>query len=229
MYTIELSFKLNKSHNIERESEKIEYYLSALRKNGQILGKEQPLIHKNNTIRSYVYLPEDNSLDIKYSNKYVSKYSNEINDSGIKRVYKLIGKEFYSSEICQCSSSDSYILYTDFLTLEPPLRCGNCFGIIPLYKIPTTYDDEYYDIKCWESNYQACDALQMNCSVGEKFGIRQMSDYKSALNKDGLEICKNISNLTNKKFIIIYIVMYIQHQRQKSCIENVHLVGEPGF
>jgi predicted nucleic acid-binding Zn ribbon protein len=92
------------------------------------------------------------------------------------------------------------------LTIESPLRCGNCFGIVPLYKIPKTYDDdEYYDIKCWEINYRARDSLQMNCRVGERFGMRQLSEYSSKLNKYGMDICKKIKKLTGKD---VYYYLY---------------------
>jgi predicted nucleic acid-binding Zn ribbon protein len=82
-----------------------------------------------------------------------------------------------------------FILYTNYLSLESPIRCGDCFGIFPLYRIPATKDDEYTDILTWESDYKACDTLQMNCSTGERFGISQLSRCDSSLSKRGIDIC----------------------------------------
>lgn len=216
MYTFELLFCLNNSHDAEQIGGTINNYLHSLRMNGQILGKEYILALDKNIIRSYVLVPARDSLNHKYSNKYVKEYYKELSSQGIKIEFKRIGKELDSADLCKCNTVDSYILYTYYTSLESPLRCGNCFGIIPLYKIPKTYDDEYYDIKCWETNYQSCDTLQMNCRVGEKFGMRQLSDINSSLNKDGIDICKRIMDLTQKDtyYFLYHYVMYPKKDKE---------------
>ena len=213
MYTIELLFTINNLKVFEESADTINALLSALRMNGQILGREFSLIHKGNRIISYVFVPEVDSLNKKYSNKYVLKYYDELKKLDAKLSQKIIGKELNSSEVCKCKCVNSYILYTDYLTLESPLHCGDCFGVIPLYKIPKTYDDEYYDIKRWETNYQCCDALQMNCHVGEKFGMKQLSDFKSNLNQDGIDICKKIKCSTGKN-IFYYLYHYVSSPKK---------------
>ena len=90
----------------------------------------------------------------------------------------------------------SYILYTTYVSLESPIRCGDCFGGIPLYRLPATRDDEYGDIITWESDYKACDTLQMNCSTGERFGLSQLSKHDSSLAIRGREICNRITVTT---------------------------------
>ncbi|MCL1910946.1 MAG: Zn-ribbon-containing protein [Leptospirales bacterium] len=219
MFTFELSFIFRNPKEINKIIDKIELYLGSLRKNGQILGKEHPLIHKNNSLISYVFVPEKKSLNKKYSNKYVLKNYNEIIESKTEISCEIIGKEIVSAKICRCSLIDNYILYTDYLTLEPPLRCGNCFGVIPLYKIPKTYDDEYYDILSWETQYQSCDTLQMNCCVGEKFGTKQMSDYNSDLTKCGIDICSKIKTLTGKN-VYYYLYRYVYNPIMKKEINR---------
>ncbi|MCG8348945.1 MAG: Zn-ribbon-containing protein, partial [Chloroflexales bacterium] len=75
-------------------------------------------------------------------------------------------------------------------------RCGDCFDQAPLYRLPKTYDDEYYDIIEWQSNYQACDTLFMNSVVLERATNREMSRIESALSQEGCQICRRIEQLT---------------------------------
>ena len=212
---MELIFDINNQSDTQHIASIIMDYLSSLYKNGQILGKEYPIALKDKMIFSYILVPDSHSLDTQYSNKYVSENYRKLSSLNITLTQRIIGKEINSSNICDCDDCKNYILYTDYLTLESPLHCGNCFGIIPLYKIPKTYDDEYYDIKCWESNYQSCDNLQMNCSVGAQFGIGQLSKINSNLNIEGLNICKNIINLTGKN-----VYYYLYHYTNKPSIKN---------
>jgi predicted nucleic acid-binding Zn ribbon protein len=65
-----------------------------------------------------------------------------------------------------------------------------------LYLIPHTYDDEYYNVITWQSDYKACDSLQMGCKTGERFGSREISKIDSSLSRRGIEICNQITNLT---------------------------------
>jgi predicted nucleic acid-binding Zn ribbon protein len=74
---MKLSFVLNDCNDLEKAGNIVTSYLAALRMNGQILGKEYPILYKNNMILSYVFIPEYNSLDSKYSNKYVLKGSSK--------------------------------------------------------------------------------------------------------------------------------------------------------
>jgi predicted nucleic acid-binding Zn ribbon protein len=205
MYMAKMKFEIKTSLENNIVNEIIYGLLHSLRMNGQILGREHSLIKINQEYYSHILIPEYISLENTKANKYVNKYYKKINELKINYNYEIIGEESNSSPLCHCNVCKSYILYTDYLTLESLLRCGNCFGIIPLYKIPKTYDDEYYDILCWQDNYQACDNLQMNCSVGERFGIQQISKIDSQLSKKGLKIGNTIFNNTGiKTYYFLY-------------------------
>ena len=209
MYYICLSFESSVAHNEEKISALINSYLHSLRMNGQVLGREFSMIKKQNIFSSYVFIPEKISLNNCFSNVYVCKCYEELKKAHIKITKTIIGKDIDSASLCKCAFQNTYILYSNYLTLESPLRCGNCFGVIPLYKIPKTYNNEdYYDIKSWESDYQCCDTLQMGCSVGEKFATKQMSEYNSVLSKYGIMVCKKIANLTGKN-VYYYLYRYV--------------------
>lgn len=172
-------------------------FLGALRQNGQILGREHSFAIKNGQLAIYVKIPDIDSLSSTYHNRYVLSWIDQLKEKGalISRV-QIIGEDPASMTTCRCQTRDSLILFTEYAVLESPLRCGDCFHPVPLYKIPKTYDDEYYDILCWMTNYQACVDLQMNCRVGECFGRQQLAKCDSALSRQGIEICSRIEQQT---------------------------------
>ena len=124
---------------------------------------------------------------------------------GVVLRISVLGEEPESMPLCGCKVVSNFILFTTYLSLESSLKCATCFGVIPLYKIPKTSYDEHYKIICWQSDYQSCDSLQMNCVVGERFAINQLSKYDSQLTKQGLAVCQSIEEVTNKK---VYYYLY---------------------
>lgn len=199
MHSLDVEFRVLNKRDDEVAADVINTYLSACRMNGQITGKEWTIVYKNKSYIVNLMVPEKNSLSPKNENKYVKNFKKNLIQKGISKP-KIIssGKDVESSFTGVLEESDYLILFTNYLSLESPLRSGNTFDPIPLYKIPKTYDNEYYDIICWQSDYQYCDGLQMGCKTGERFGTRELTDFKSSLSKRGLEICKNISKLVNK-------------------------------
>ena len=196
MFVAEIRFRLSP----EADLDEIHLLLGSLRQNGQIMGKEWPFVQTGQTLKCYVLIPEVDSLDKSHDNKYVRQIRAGLRKSGFTRFQvKVLGKDPTSRDTDTCAVPNEYILITDFLTLESPLRCGACYDPVPLYRIPPTYDNsEYYNIKKWETDYQACDTLQMNCSTGERFGAREMSDVNSSLSVRGRKICAQIEEMTGK-------------------------------
>lgn len=199
MFTAELVFVLDENRDSDLAVDSIYSFLGALRLNGQVLGSELPIGRKGLTYRCFVLLPESFSLDKGLGNKNVTEELTKLEEVGLYFSYEIIGEEPECALVCECHSPSSYILFTHYVSLESPLRCGDCFGAVPLYKIQSTDDNEYYDIITWKSDYQACDSLQMHCSTGERFGIKEMSRHDSSLSKRGLEICSKLSKVTGVK------------------------------
>jgi predicted nucleic acid-binding Zn ribbon protein len=114
----------------------------------------------------------------------------------------VLGRDPFESTVCQCAIRSHFILYTSYIAIEPCLRCGDCFRPVPLYKVPeehsTPSKGSLHDrLGTWQSNYRACDQLQMSCIVGEAFGLREMGRVDSALSKSGLAVCADIARLTS--------------------------------
>jgi len=136
---------------------------------------------------------------------------------------RLIGDEPESARVCSCNETEAYVLFTTYISLESPLRCLACFGVIPLYRIPKTADGEYHDIVSWKSDYQSCDSLQMNCKVGERWATNQLSKVDSQLTVLGLSICRTIERISGKR-VYYYLYKYNGKSRRSKSKENVRIV-----
>ena len=199
MDIVEVRFKINSAENEEEQLDLIHSLLGAYRMNGQVLGQEFAIFQQNQEYITHLKLPEVDSLEEKYNNKYINRDIEKLTNVGLDRpTVNKLGEDTDATPLCKCSRVNGYILYTNYIFLESPLRCFDCFGTIPLYQIPKTSTEDYYDIINWESNYQSCDRLQMNCTVGERFAMNQMLKLDSELTQQGLEICRKISKTTDR-------------------------------
>jgi predicted nucleic acid-binding Zn ribbon protein len=223
MFVAQISWQIP-STSTPAQLDEISYsLLAAFHKNGQVINWDYPIAISGNILRTFVTILEPDSLDRKYANKYVLKEIAAAIGLGFSEPQvQLIGAAPNISEgkACNCKSS-SYILHTHYLEIGSPVKCGDCFGHVPLYHLPKTYDgDEYYDIYIWDRDYRACDTLQMH-GTAERFGLRQMSDARSSLAKQGREICDRLTTLTGKP-TYYYLYRYkirtsIIKEKQRRC------------
>jgi predicted nucleic acid-binding Zn ribbon protein len=195
----------------------IDTLVGCWRNNGQVLGREHPTALIDRTYRLFLMVPSADALDSKYDCRYVTSAKEKLVRAGFESPKIQIYRFDPLAEPCECDRH-SYILYTNFLQLESCFCCGNCFKPVPLYQIPwqesTPTKGALHDrIICWQSNYQSCDRLQMNCVVGERFGLRQMSRHDSALSTQGIEICRDITSILNMP---TYYYLHRYHGRTKA-------------
>jgi predicted nucleic acid-binding Zn ribbon protein len=201
MYSLILKFNLPGKRNNENARDSINSYLAALRMNGQIIDSSWPIYFKEKSFFTNVLTPERTSLNHKNDNKYVKESKAELTIKGLSIPYSIVnGRDIDSAPVGNLSKSDFFFLYTNYVTLESSIRDSSNFNPIPLYKLPKTYDDEYYDIICWQSDYKYCDGLQMGCKTGERFATKELTLIDSSLSKRGIEICKKLSKSVNKPF-----------------------------
>ncbi len=195
----------------EADPDKVYDLLGSLRQNGQILGRELPIYQDKRKLTVVVLLPEADALHKLHDNKWVKQSRAALIKNGLTRLsVKICGEDPTSAGEGECNSPDEYILFTNYLTVESPLRCGECFNPVALYHVPPSYDDsEFYNVRTWEANYQACDTLQMNCSTGEQFGIREMSEVNSSLSRRGRDLCAAIERGTGRP-VYYYLFRYVK-------------------
>lgn len=185
-------------------------YLAALRMNGQICGSEWPIYIQDDRCVASVLTPTHQSLDHQYHGKYVKEKVCEAKTQAIAISSSLIAKDYDSAEVCTCHNPSGYILFTTYLSLESPVRCFDCFLPVPLYHLPAMPSGDYHELICWQSDYQSCDRLQMNCRILEKATTRQLSDFTSELSKAGKENCSVLTLLSGKP---VYYYLYRAHGR----------------
>ncbi len=132
-------------------------------------------------------------------NEFVRQRLGGLTAANLKRPrVRFLGAVPETAPACRCAKPRGYLLFTTLFHKEPPVRCIHCNGIVPLYRLPRSTTGEHSGLLSWQSNYQACDTLQINCAVGERFGERQMSDPTSELSRSGLAVCKEIQRLTGR-------------------------------
>jgi predicted nucleic acid-binding Zn ribbon protein len=211
----ELSFGFLNSQNPPENIEKVKNLLDALRMNGQICGHEYRIAETNRIFLAYVDIPDIDALDHQYHNTHVRNALEALAQDGIAPpLIRILDADIEERPVCSCQTSSFYILYTSHETRSPPLRCGDCFRSVPLYRFPKTYDDEYYDIICWQSDYHCCDRLQMNCRTLERAALRELGQFTSSLSKQGRDICQRVQELVGKP-VYYYLYRYRARSNQK--------------
>jgi predicted nucleic acid-binding Zn ribbon protein len=194
--------------------------LGALRQNGQVLGTDFTAGRKNGVDCWFLSVPEKGSLSKKHANQWVTKAVQKLAELGVRLRVRDLGRDPESFPLCRCRNPPWFVLFTNYISTESPVRCGRCFGTIPLYRLPTTSDDSFYDVICWQSDYKACDRLQMNCSTGERFATRQMQHYDSSLSSRGRAICKKLAEGSG---IPVFYYLYkgggrsLESERRRRC------------
>lgn len=199
MFTARIEFRAS-ANSVWRHEEgcnKIDCLLLALYRNGQLSHVSIPSARLTNGVDCYLSLPKEDSLSHEYNNLYVNEALIVLKQNQIEiNAIAILGEEYDAQPACRCLSPKYYLLYTSYAsTRESPLICCDCFKPVPLYRISKTYDDGYGDILGWRSNYQACDRLQMNCTVGDRFGVNQLTNPDSPLSEQGREICREMERL----------------------------------
>lgn len=191
---IEIKTKEDKNEIVDAVNLLLEFY----RGNGQTQGRIESQYIKNKTIVCLPFTLEEDSLNKKNNNKYVEKQIHKIEKlAGSPILIKTVGTSYINhTPSCTCKNSAFYILITNYISINSPVTCGSCRKHVPLYRLSQYYDFGYIPILNWETNYQSCDRLQMNCEVGERWALNQMQEIKSQLSRQGMSICSKIEELS---------------------------------
>ena len=221
MFVAQIQFSFDSAKKDDEAQDIVIGILASMYHNGQISSNLNSVLQSAKEISSYVSIPAKDALHRKHNNEWVeAEIARFIEAGGQRPTVVVLGADTESDGPCQCDEISGYVLFTNFLTRESPLRCASCFAPVPLYQIPPTHQGEYWNLRSWESDYQSCDALQMGCTVLENRATRQMSRLDSALTKSGLENCRLIAAITKKP---VYYYLYrgkgrsIKSEKKRKC------------
>ena len=198
MFAAELKFESKARGTPEAKADAITWLIGSLVRNGNLL-EEFLLEGKAEDWTIYGIMPARDAFQRANWGGLVRQRIAELLLANLKRPrIRFLGVVPETAPACRCAKPRGFFLFTTFLDSEPPVRCIHCNGIVPLYRLPRSPSGEHSGLLSWKSNYQACDTLQMNCTVGERFGTRQMSDLTSELSRSGLAACREIRRLTGR-------------------------------
>jgi predicted nucleic acid-binding Zn ribbon protein len=210
MFAVELEFELRAPGAADAQTDAITWLAAALVRNGNLL---EEFLVRGGPKRWLVYgmVPAPDAFHRAHWNNFVRQRMSALRSVNLKRPrVRVLGAVPETAAACRCTRPQGLFLFTTFLHVEPPVWCIDCNGVVPLYRLPQSPTGEHSGLLSWRSNYQACDALQMNCTVGERFGTRQMSDVSSKLSRSGLAVCKDIKRLTGRP---VYYYLYRESTR----------------
>lgn len=195
--------------NYEKFEEEQNWLFGTLIKNGQILSNDCNTIFIEDEYITYTLAPEEDSISLKYANKYVNdNYNKLLKLSRRKPKIKLLGKSKDYMPACSCDSPSWYMLYSDYSVDDSPVVCGDCGRTVPLYKLPKILgEDEYYSVRSWQIAYKACDELFM-AGIGERFAYQRISKPTNDLAKLGIEICEAFEKAIGKPFYYFLFKYY---------------------
>lgn len=213
MFAVELRFNSRQHAASGERLHFVEGYVASLQKNGSIL-RNWIVTTCGNSWIVYGVAPAKDAFRKETRGHLVTQCLVDLKNSGIATpVMRFLYRVPETAAACKCASTKAYFLFTTYLNSEPPVRCIDCNGIVPLYRLPRPPVGDYSALLRWQSNYHACDTLQMNCTVGERFAEKQMSDLSSNLTQEGLAACRSIREQTGRP---VYYYLYRAAARRGS-------------
>ncbi len=178
--------------------------------NGQVCGREWPIFEEGSGYSTVALSPERDSLEPGFNSTYVAVSIARSAAEGLQMTCKVLGEDAESLPACSCTTPSAYALFTNYLSLESPIRCMDCFRPVPLYRMRPMASGEFCELITWQSDYQSCDRLQMNCTVLERAATREISNIDSALTKNGRAHCAALAVSSERP---CYYYLYRGHGR----------------
>lgn len=197
MFVTELRFECFADTTISAAEKAINNLLEAYRANGQILGREFAVAFNDGEFRVRLLTPEKDSLHYRYNSSWVKTALKELTQAKILAPReKLIGQDI-NSEVSNTEYPSWQLLYTSYVHMCSPLRSGDNLLPIPLYQIPATFNGDHKRIIRWQTEWQACDELQMAAATKAEFAaLEELTSPSSDLFRRGWDLRGRIEYLT---------------------------------
>lgn len=162
MFVCELMFECFENTTITKVEGAINGLMDALRFNGQVLGREFPLAMDDATFTVRGVCPEEQSLHPRNHSDFVNFCLKRLSEAGLLAPkVRLLGQDINSEHTAPPQQPSWQVLYTTYVHTCSPLRSGDDFMPIPLYRNPPTLNGDHKSVIKWQSEWQACDELQM--------------------------------------------------------------------
>lgn len=206
MILAKLEFECFEDTTITAVERAVSGLMTELKYNGQIIGQEFPTLLKDGYFISQVLCPEEGSLAYTNHNKAVKGAISALNNAGILQPkISILGQELHSDTTDPEHQPSWQILYTSYVQTCSPLRCGDHFSPIPLYRIPAVANGCFKQLINWQQDWQACDQLQMNGRSAEFAALAEIGELTSSLSNRGMALRAKIEQQTG---VATYYYLY---------------------
>ncbi|MPY21194.1 hypothetical protein FM037_20275 [Shewanella psychropiezotolerans] len=197
MHVVELRFECFDNTTITAAEKTINGLLEAYRANGQILGREFAVAFNDGEFRVRLLMPEKSSLAKRFNSPWVERALVELTESKILAPReKYIGQDI-NSEISSSETPSWQLVYTSYVHMCSPVRNGDTLQPIPLYQLPATFNGDHKRIIRWQTEWQACDELQMAAATKAEFAaLEELTSTSSDLFRRGWDLRGRIEYLT---------------------------------
>lgn len=198
MYVIELTFECFDNTTVTAVERAVNRLMDALRYNGQVLGREFPIVMGEGQFSVRAVCPEQDSLKSEFHSPQVKAALSQLTSACLlSPKLKVLGRDINS----EASAEDTptwQVLYTTFVHTCSPLRSGDSLLPIPLYRIPATFNGDHKAVVKWQTEWQACDEVQMagGCDA-EHATLDELQNIDARLFQRGWDLRGRIEYLTN--------------------------------
>ncbi|USD65888.1 Zn-ribbon-containing protein [Vibrio sp. SCSIO 43136] len=218
MYITEISFELYRDTSMGEVEKSINYLLDCLRYNGQVIGRELPVAMEDGSFTARVVCPEADSLHPQFFSPQVKHAINQLADAGLLQPkVRVVGQDMNSDPSDEPHTPSWQVLYTSYLHTCSPIRCGDHFQPVPLYRLPAVANGDQKQIIKWQEDWSACDQLQMNGSVVEHPSLHEISSSKSLLFKRGWDLCRRMKVVSGiPTYLYIYRVGGVSKEEEQA-------------
>jgi predicted nucleic acid-binding Zn ribbon protein len=190
MYVAEMQFDCFDNTTVSAVDRAINGLMEALRYNGQILGREFPVVMGEGTFSVRVVCPEANALHPDNHSDYVDFAISQLAEASLLAPkVRLLGRDLNSEQVAEEEAPNWQVLYTTYVHTCSPLRSGESLLPIPLYRYGPTLNGDHKALVKWQTEWQACDELQMagGCKA-EHAALREITSPDSDLFRRGWDL-----------------------------------------
>ena len=198
MYVVEILFECFDDTTISAVDRSINGLMEALRYNGQVLGREFPVVMGEGVFTVRAVCPEADALHPDNHSDYVRFCMKSLSDACLLAPkVRLLGRDLNSEQAAEEEKPEWQVLYTTYVHTCSPLRSGDTLLPIPLYRNPPTLNGDHKAVIKWQTEWQACDELQMaGACKAEHAALKEIMDVESDLFRRGWDLRGRIEYIT---------------------------------
>ncbi|GAA4878145.1 Zn-ribbon-containing protein [Ferrimonas pelagia] len=222
MYLIEIRFECFADTTLTAVEQAINGLMEAWRHNGQVLGREFPLVQNEAEFRMRLMCPGEDSLHTRHNSPWVTQALAQLTDAKLLQPRpKMLGRDINADHCASEPPANWQVVYTTYIHSCSPIRDGDSLMPVPLYLLPATFNGDHKALVKWQTEWQACDELQMAGSGAVEFAaLNEIASCDSVLFRRGWDLRGRLEYLTK---VPTYYYLYrvggesLARERQRPC------------